>query len=737
MKPDIVPLTYTADDDKAESPPNIVGLLHAFLRRFWIIGLGAVAGGLIAGAYVKRISEKYVSKTVIQIESQPNRPTAMEEVSTDNLRDPIVMETVIQNFNNRYLMERVGRELNLRVDPDFLGGAGPPPASEEQVINLLLSSVEIAPRPKTLLVDISFTHSNPKVAQRLTAAIVEQFLQQNTEQQIDQMGAQNAMLGQKAAELKAKVERSELAVQDYKNRMESVSVDAGRNLVEEKLRGLSASLTASRNVRIRIESDLNIIRSVANRDPAKLFAIASVAMDPQVVAARTRVEELEAERLALADQFRDKHPRMIEARNRIEDAQAVKLEAILGAPARIEALYDSSLAAEKSLEKAVAEQEKELLKLDEKIAPYRRLQQELEADRSLYASVQKRLKETAMLIDVKPVDFRMVQPATSATPLPNRRKFIILGAIVAGASLGAAIIAGIFFLDSSIKSVDDAERLLGLPVLSAIPTFGKVRSATQALALLERPDSPMAESFRSLRTALSLLGPGESRKVILFTSAVPSEGKTINAVNTAISFAQQGLRTVIIDADLRRPTVSLLLLKMHGKCAGVTEYMEGAEVALHPTEIVNLSILPAGGPALNPAELLSGGRFEELVEQLKGQFDRIIIDTAPINIVSDTLNIVAAAQTIVLVVRNGRTPHRLVQRALELLARAHAHPDGLSLNFMPRWAGIANHYYYSRNSKYGGRETYGGESRTSKPTIPHLSPRAKAAPVHPLSPSAN
>lgn len=731
MKLSDLNLSNTKAAETDEPSLELAGLLHLFLRRSWMIALGAVACGLGAGAYVQKIPELYQSRTVIQIESQPAKPIRTEDGNTENLRDPVVMETVIQNFRNRSLMERVARELDLPNDAAFLQRKEPLPASDNEVLSRLGSSALVAARAKTLLVDITFTHADPQVARRLAGAIVDQFLLQNAEQQVRQVEAQNNLLVQKAAELKANLDRSEAAVQDYKNRMESVSIDSGRNLVESKLQGLNADLTAARGARIRIESDMNVVRGLVARDADKLLNVPSIASDTQVVAAGTRLKALEAEIQVLQDQYRGKHPRMIEARNRIEEAQTIKSEAVRGAPDRLEAQYQAALAAEKALENAVGEQEKELLKLDAKVTPYRRLLQELDVNRALFDSVQKKLKETTLLLDIKPANFRIVENATPALRLPNRRLLIAIAAVLGGALLAASALAAVFFLDSSIKTVDDAERWLRLPVLSAIPTLRKVHSPQQALALLGEPDSPVAESFRSLRTALSLLGPVDERKVILFTSAVPSEGKTLNAVNAAIAFAQQGLRTLLIDADLRKPAVTQLLMSKRPGLPGLAEYMVGAQVGLHTTEVPKLSVMPAGSRAPNPAELLNGDRFAELIEMVRVKFDRVVIDTAPVNVVSDTLNIVSAADTVVLVVRNGSTPRKVVRRALELLARAHVRPDGIALNFMPTWSGIGSHYYYSSDKKYGGKETYGTNYQDSapRPVVATTVPAARTQPL--------
>jgi len=233
----------------------------------------------------------------------------------------------------------------------------------------------------------------------------------------------------------------------------------------------------------------------------------------------------------------------------------------------------------------------------------------------------------------------------------------------------------------------------------------KVKDRKDGLVMRDKPDSPTAESFRSLRSSLSLLGPVEERRVFLVSSAIPGEGKTTISANIAIAFAQQGSRTLLIDADLRRPSLTKLFDVSNEM--GVAEYITGGEVPLLSTGIANLHLLPAGSKAPNPAELLASPRFAELIEQLKEQFDRIVIDSAPLNVVSDTFSIVNLAATVVLVVRTRSTPRRVVRRALELLQRAKVRPAGLVLNFMPKWNGVGYHYYYSSHDKYGREQTYG------------------------------
>src|SRR6266478_9101073 len=245
-----------AEAEGSEPSLELKGLVHALLRRAWLIVLGALVVGFAAAAYVQRMPDQFESKTVLQVEPSQGVPIEKKDNRSDpDVHDPMLMETVIQNFRNRSLLLEVIRKLNLTEDAMFFERKTGLPASEDEVIERLKLSLSVSARPKTYLTDISFTHPNPDMARLLATTIVEQFFRQNTEQQLKQAEAQNASLLQKAAELREKVRKSEEAVQAYKNQMESVSMDTGRNLVETKLRDMNTNLSDARNERLKLESD--------------------------------------------------------------------------------------------------------------------------------------------------------------------------------------------------------------------------------------------------------------------------------------------------------------------------------------------------------------------------------------------------------------------------------------------------------------------------------------------------
>ena len=237
------------------------------------------------------------------------------------------------------------------------------------------------------------------------------------------------------------------------------------------------------------------------------------------------------------------------------------------------------------------------------------------------------------------------------------------------------------------------------------------KTLRQEPALTSDPASYEAEAFRSLRTALSFLGPEKDRKTVLFTSANPAEGKSYCSFNYAVALAHTGLRTLLIDADLRRPNLSRVVLG-DTKAPGLTDCLaRGANIpdCSSETDIENLFILPAGERASKPAELLASSDFAGLLKEAVLHFDRVVLDSAPVNAVSDTQLIAKDIQSVCFVVRAVKTPERAIARACALLAQTGSHPDGIVLNRLPRRS--RDRYYFA---EYAGQYANAGAYRSSK-----------------------
>ena len=276
---------------------------------------------------------------------------------------------------------------------------------------------------------------------------------------------------------------------------------------------------------------------------------------------------------------------------------------------------------------------------------------------------------------------------------PDQLKTLLL-ALFFGITGGCGLVIILDLADNSIRTIDQAEGILGLTALAAIPE-SKRKSRKKEPALTSDPASYEAEAFRSLRTAISFLGHDREHKTILFTSANPKEGKSFCSLNYSVALAQTGLRTLLIDADIRRPRLTNIALP-DAKAQGLTDCLAGQAKAIdccNPTGIENLFLLPAGRRTSRPSELFASCDFVSLLDELGPHFARIVLDSAPVNAVSDTQLICKHVQSVCLVVRAIKTPAAAIARACALLTHAGSTLDGFVFNRMPLRSG--RHYYFS------------------------------------------
>ena len=415
---------------------------------------------------------------------------------------------------------------------------------------------------------------------------------------------------------------------------------------------------------------------------------------------------------ALRQRYKAKHPKYIQAQSQIQALEADIAETALKATEKLKSSLESARAAEVALDNACKTQEVSALELSRLAIQYTVLSREVDSDRALYASVLNRMKETSVTKEMRPNGIRVVQPAyIPLKPFSPRKTMILALSGMGGLFIGLLIALSLNFLDTSIKTVDEAESLLRMPVLGIIPQLKEAKRSP--LVIVDEARSAGAEGFRTLRTALSMLGRVEERRVFLFTSALPQEGKTFSSINFAASLAQLGLKTLLIDGDLRRPTIETAF-KGHDAIPGpgVTDWLIGEKTlakVVQPTKLETLFYIAGGSTAPNPAEILAHDGLGELIEEALKDYDRVVLDSAPIHAVSDTLLMLKNVQTVCLVVRGARTSSRSVFRCVQLLQSAGAPLSGILLNRMPirRSLGYSPYYDYSYHGKYSSKGVYG------------------------------
>jgi polysaccharide biosynthesis transport protein len=692
---------------------DIRTLWHILLEHGWIIAICFAASALLSAAYIQRTPQVYAATVRLQVEQEEQRVMKIEKVHQEDLRSLEILRTIEQTLQSRAVLERVIDFLQLGRDERFVSPlAGQP--SREQLVNALSGMVDVRLQRGTRLIVVRVIHTNPVLTEKIANALVKQFMQMNLEYHVSASQSANEILLEEAQTHKKKLQESENALQAYREKIQSISLEANQNLVLLRLKELSARLTEAESMRLRLAIQ-NAQVEAAGENVHSLMVIPVVATDTAVMEARSAISRLESEFANLRQRYLPKHPKFIQAVSQLEEWRNIYTNAVLKVPRTLQAAYESALAAEQAAKKAFDEQEQEALALNKLSIQYNVLARDVESDRALYESILNRLKETSLMKEIQTDKIRIIEPAyIPGLPFsPNKKKILAVG-LLAGIVGGMLIALGLSSLDTSIKTVDQAEEILALPVLSAIPQIKAIQRKKRSLIVSEEAKSPGAEAFRSLRTSLSMLGREEDRRTFLFTSALPQEGKTFCSLNYAVSLAQQGLRTVVIDGDLRRPAVEETILGKRVRSVGVSDYLTRKKMfdeIVQATDTPNFSYISAGTTAPNPAELLAQRGFDSLIEEALRQFDRVVVDSAPIHAVSDTLLMLGQIQTVCLVLRACKTPRKGIARAILMLQKANAPLGGLILNRQPRRK-LGGYYYdpyynYAYQAKYAEKGVYG------------------------------
>ena len=579
---------------------------------------------------------------------------------------------------------------NLWADPRFTNGmpATLPFASDTnanpiraRVLGALGKMVKVKLRRGTRLIDIAVTHRVPELTDAVANSIVSEYLKETAQREDTTIGLASQSLAKEADLLRKKLEESENALQAYKEETQASSLDDRENTVVAKLKELSTKATEAKSDRIKTETEYNQALSLGKNVEA-LLKVPSIAKDSVVLALQLNLTKAQDDFAALCKRYKEKHPKYIQATTLIGELKGDITNAVLSSVQTLKAGLDSARAAEESLNEAMKTQETAALELSKLSIQYSVLTRELESDRALYDAVLKGMKEADVTKETQQTGIvHVVEPAiTPDLPVWPKRAAVLAISGLAGIFFGLLIIMGLSVSDTSIKTVDDAETRLHLSVFSAVPQVRGVKRVKTHLVVVERAKSSGAEAFRTLRTSLSMLGKAEERRVFLFTSAMPSEGKTFCSLNYSASLAQLGLKTLLIDADMRRPSIEATLMGRDTKQPGLTDYLTGQkkfEEVAQPTKLENLLFVSGGAVAASPAELLAKDGLERIIKEALLHYDRVVLDSAPINAVSDTLLMLRSVQTVCLVVRAASTSARYVLRCVHS-SRARRGPSRAS-----------------------------------------------------------
>jgi succinoglycan biosynthesis transport protein ExoP len=715
--------------------PHLLDYLIVLRKHQWLIAFFLLAVVTIVTIATFRMQPIY--EATARVEVDRDTPNAFRFNEGDQGDDFVDLEDYIITQSKILQSETLAMQTVRSMGLDHLPQFGGKPAKVEKVapagsdaslvrppvLSAFLASLSVKRVPNSRLLDVTFETTDPVIAARVVNAHLNNFIEQNFRSRFDAATqASNWMTGQ-LNEMKIKVENAEDARLEYERDNQIWTIDEKSDISTEKLGELEKQLTEAQGERITKEAVYQLAQS-GNYD-----AIAAVRESVVIQDILMQQTTLSAAYTDAVSQYGPKFPKVLRIQAQLKDLDQLITREKLNIGNQVEADYRGARQRELLLKEALDEQKAEVNKTAEKLVQYNILKREADTNKQLYDGMLQKLKEAGITAGLRSSNIRIVDPALipGGPSRPNKTRNILMGILVGlVGGIGLALLRE--YLDNTVKTPDDVETLARLPSLAVVPAlsnssskgrgrFAKLLKTTVVTSKEGRaelishnmPQSQMSEAFRALRTSLLLSQADHPPQVILMTSSLPREGKTTAAVNLAVTLAQLGDKTLLVDADLRKPGINRALSLVDGKHAGLSSYLAGVSsldliTVPHPA-ISNLDAIPTGPIPPNPADLLSSRRLTELIAELRTRYKFVVIDSPPIMAATDAVILSVLVDGVLMVVRSGETPKEAFTRTRDLLVGVKCHMLGVVLNAVD--ASSPDYYYSYRYYPY----SYGGYGR--------------------------
>ncbi len=705
--------------------------LHAYwrviVRRRWLVIPFFVATIVVAGLVTLRQTRIYEAVCTIIIELSAPRvldPTQVQEV-VDTGPGAYVFgreyyETQYKVLMSRTVAQRVADRLQLATNLKFLGVDALTEAGREQQrrradpVSLVQKGLKIDPVKDSRVVRIRFEHADPDTAALLANAVAEAYIAENLAVKTSTNQNASEWLEQQLADLEVKLEKSGKDLFEFKRSHDIVATswEDRQSMVSQRLTAVNEALTRARVQKAQLEARNEAIEAVAknpDRLDGKTESLQPVASSSTAQALKLKYLEAKAECADLKLKYLEKHPKLEACETKVALARASLQQEIrtLLAAARNE--YREVAKTERNLQALLNDTKADAFGLNQYEREYLELKRTNDNNQRLYEALLKRLKDTGVSGMLQVSNVRILDRAR-----PNHRPVrpdvprILLLALMIGLMGGVVIAFGAEYLDTSITTQEQIEEKLGVTFLGVIPSIARnADGSAQDLVVHANPKSGVAECLRAVRTNLLFMSPDKPLRTILVTSSGPQEGKTTTSAALAEIMADSGNRVLIVDADMRRPRLHRVFSVPNA--VGLSSLILGQGTlgdAVKSTVVPNLSVLPCGPVPPNPAELLHTGAFGSLLAEMASRFDRVIVDSPPVGVVSDAVVMSTRVDGTVLVLKVGQTSRDVAKRAVRALSDVNARVFGAVLNDLD----LSNqkygqyYYYYQYGSYYGDKK---------------------------------
>ena len=710
----------------AEEESPLLHYWRVLRKRRWAVV--ATAAIVFALAVIATLETTRLYQATSKIAIFPETSNVLGFKNSDSSPDyeyEVALETQAAILRSDALAMKVIETMHLDQNQSFAGATGPraensvpvssmrpDPAKAAGLVGAFRGGLNVRIIPNSRLVQISYTHPDPRLAAEIVNTLAKTFIEENFKTKYESVTQTSEWLSTELADLQLKVETSEEKLVRYQKERGILGVDEKQNIVTAKLDELNKELTAAQMD--RIQKDANY-RFATAEDLAEFAKTDREGKSSVLGKLREKEAELNTQYALATTQFGSAYPKVVELSNQLKQVRADIVAEEKSIREGLGNEYSAALQREKLLTSAFEEQKQEANKLNESAITYSSLKRDADTNRQLYQDLLQRLKEAGVSAGLRSSNIRVVDVAQPPThPItPNVPRNIELGLLL-GLACGIGLAFVLESLDTTVRNMAEVNAISMLPGLGTIPLqvssngHSRKRLTTIAgddgksgpfnLITYMRPKSEAAEAYRALRTSILLSSFGAPPKVILVTSALPQEGKTTISANSALVLAQRGSRVLLLDADLRRPGLQRLFgIEPRGGLSTLISGVDKVEDVVAPfTEVPNLWILPAGPIPPQPAELLGSTLMKEYIARWRDEFDHVIIDTPPCLSVTDAVVLSPEADRVILVARAGRTTKPALRHACDVLLQANAKVMGIVLNALDLRSGDG--YYYS----YGG-----------------------------------
>ena len=671
------------------------------------------------------------------------------EASARSAESKSEIETQVELLQSRALTVRVIRNLELSAVPEFATPAAPwwdvrrfwqsappPPAATDvapaastnpeapaqadapatttaaadddipvpgRVVGAVRQALSVAPLTDSRLVDIKFESADPAMAARVANGFAQAYIETELESKFAATKQAGDWLEARLEEQRKKVTDAEMALQNYKQQQDALSVEDQQNIVVQRLSELNAAATRAKTERIGKEEVWNQIDRLRT-DRSALESYPLILQNPFVSQLRTQLADLQRQQAQLSERYGERHPEMVRVKTAIESTEKRLVQEVDKTVEGIRGELNAARQQERSLTNALDAQKAETLSLNRKGLEYDGLEREAVSHRQLYEALLRQANRVGLESEVKATSVRIVEPAEApGVPIrPDTFRTLLLSTM-AGLLLAAGLVVARELLDRRLRTPEEVQSALGVPCIGLMPIVDGIKDPDTAPIMDVNAPPQFSEAVRQVRIEVMLGIPGEGTRVLLVTSTAPREGKTVVASNIAAALGAADERVLIIDADMRRPRVHHALDAKREP--GLSSALVGRidpRAAIAKTTLQGVSVLPAGPQPPNPTELFAQGRFRKLLDAVAGDFDWIIVDSPPVRVVSDALILAQEVSGIVFVVGADMTRRDTARDAIDMLKQANRNVIGAVLNQaeLVRHASYYGRYYNASYASY-------------------------------------